>query len=88
MLKGIYYPELNIMNVINSFHTGTEEEMRRKQRAITHYTTIIHTRDHQGIPKVGQSSKSKHVALEGVETKSEAEKYVTISEEEIRIVVQ
>lgn len=37
---------------------------------------------------MGQSSKAKHVSFEDVKIDDEAEKYVTISEEEIRTVVQ
>jgi hypothetical protein len=84
MLEGIYYLEPNIMNVINNFHIETEEERRRKQRSIIHDTAIVHTGDQQRIHKVGQSSKAKHVSFEDVANcKAEAEKYVTISEEEV-----
>ena len=72
------------MTVINTFHTETEEERRQKQ--IAQDTAIVERGDQQRLTKVGQSSKPKHVSFEDVENKSE--NYVSISEEEIRTIVQ
>ena len=57
-----------------------------KKKTIIHDIAIVHIEDHQRIPKVVQFSKAKCVVF--VDVKTEAENYVTISEEEIRTIVQ
>ena len=90
MMEGIYYVEPNIMNVINSVHIDSEQKKRMKQKSTIHDTAMVHIGDQQRIHMMGQYNKGKHVSFEdvGVVAEAEAQKYVSISEEEVRIVVE
>ena len=82
--------EPNIMHVIRNFHIDSEQEKRMKQRSTIHNTAMVHVGDQQRIQMVGQSNKGKHVSLEDVAvvTQAKAQKYVSISEEEVRTIVE
>ena len=45
MLGGIHFIEQDIMNVINSFYLGSEEDMANKQKVVIHDATKLHPRD-------------------------------------------
>ena len=90
MLEGIYYVEPIIMNVISSFHIESKQEKRMKQISTIHDTAMVHIGDQQRIHMVGQSKKGKDISFEDVEVvaQAKAQKYVSISEEEVRNIVE
>lgn len=70
------------MDMVGNFHTKLEEDMRKKQKKLLHDATRLHTEDEQIIPIMDQSSKGKHVIFEDED--DEVEKYVSITENDIR----
>ena len=78
------------MNAIRNFHIELEQEKRMRQISTIHNTTMAHAGDQQRIHTVGQSNKGKHVSFEDVAivAQAEAQKYVSITEEEVRTVVE